>query len=114
MKLYLIRHGEYSKENGYYFEISISEEGIEQGKQLLGKNVIPKPDQIYSSHFVRAKESAQIITQADIFVFDASDLMPPAVGNQGGFWDACKKYIQNPDNLDAILKEMEETANKNY
>ncbi|QJR23174.1 ABC-type sugar transport system, periplasmic component UgpB [Brevinematales bacterium NS] len=60
------------------------------------------------------RKSAEIVQQADIFVFDASDLMPPAVGNQGGFWDAAKKYIQNPKNLDKILQEMEALAKKNY
>ncbi len=60
------------------------------------------------------QKSAEIVQQADIFVFDASDLMPPAVGNQGGLWDAGKKYIKNPKDLDKILKEMEELAKKNY
>ncbi len=63
---------------------------------------------------VVSKNSASILTKADIYAFDASDLMPPAVGNQGGFWDACKKYIQNPSNLDSILADMEELAKKNY
>lgn len=60
------------------------------------------------------QNSASILTKAEIYVFDASDLMPPAVGNQGGLWDACKKYIQDPSKLDSILAEMEELANKNY
>lgn len=61
-----------------------------------------------------SKNSASILTKAEIYVFDASDLMPPAVGNQGGFWDACKKYIQDPSKLDSILAEMEALAKKNY
>jgi alpha-glucoside transport system substrate-binding protein len=61
-----------------------------------------------------SRNSAKILTQADTYVFDASDLMPPAVGNQGGFWDACKKYIQNPAKLDSILAEMEVLAKRNY
>lgn len=60
------------------------------------------------------KNSASILTKADVYAFDASDLMPSAVGNQGGFWDACKKYIQNPSKLDSILAEMEDLAKKNY
>jgi alpha-glucoside transport system substrate-binding protein len=60
------------------------------------------------------KNSASILTKAEIYVFDASDLMPPAVGNQGGLWDACKKFIQDPSKLDSILAEMEELAKKNY
>lgn len=60
------------------------------------------------------RKSAEIITNAEIFVFDASDLMPPSVGNKGGFWDACKKYLENPNNLDAILADMEKLAKANY
>lgn len=63
---------------------------------------------------VVSRNSAKILTNADVYAFDASDLMPPAVGNQGGFWDACKKYIQDPSKLDAILAEMEAIAKKNY
>lgn len=63
---------------------------------------------------VVSRNSAKILIQADTYVFDASDLMPPAVGNQGGFWDACKKYIQNPVKLDSILAEMEALAKRNY
>ena len=61
-----------------------------------------------------SKNSAKILTSAEVYAFDASDLMKPAVGNQGGFWDACKKYIQDPSKLDSILAEMEELAKKNY
>ncbi len=60
------------------------------------------------------KNSARILTQAETYVFDGSDLMPSAVGNQGGFWDACKQYIQDPSKLDSILAKMEELAKKNY
>ncbi len=55
-------------------------------------------------------KSAMMLRNAEVFVFDASDLMPPAVGNQGGFWDACKRYLQNPDSLDDILLQMEKLA----
>lgn len=61
-----------------------------------------------------SKNSASILTKAEVYAFDASDLMPSAVGNQGGFWDACKKYIQDPSKLDSILAEMEDLAKKNY
>lgn len=61
-----------------------------------------------------SKNSARILTQAETYVFDGSDLMPSAVGNQGGFWDACKQYIQDPSRLDSILAGMEELARKNY
>jgi len=61
-----------------------------------------------------SKSSARILTEAKIYVFDASDMMPPSVGNQGGFWDACKRFIQNPDDIDKILADMENLAENNY
>lgn len=61
-----------------------------------------------------AREAARMVRQAPAFVFDASDMMPPAVGNQGGFWDACKQYLQDPTRLDAILGRMERMAARHY
>jgi len=61
-----------------------------------------------------SRRSAAILTAARIFVFDGSDLMPPAVGNKGGFWDACMKYIQDPAKLDSILGDMEKKAAGHY
>ena len=61
-----------------------------------------------------SRKSAKMISSAKVVLFDASDLMHPAVGNKGGFWDACKRYIQNPDKLDKILKDMERLAAKHY
>ncbi|MBN1499399.1 MAG: carbohydrate ABC transporter substrate-binding protein [Spirochaetes bacterium] len=60
------------------------------------------------------QKSASILAAADVFVFDASDLMPPAVGNQGGFWDKSKEFIKKPEDIDRILDEMEILAAKNY
>lgn len=61
-----------------------------------------------------SRKSAEILVKADVYVFDASDMMPSAVGNQGGFWDKTKAYIQDPAKLDSILSDMEELAKKNY
>lgn len=60
------------------------------------------------------RNSAKILTAAKFYVFDASDMMPSAVGNQGGFWDKCKEYVANPARLDAILAEMEKLAQQHY
>jgi alpha-glucoside transport system substrate-binding protein len=60
------------------------------------------------------RASAEILANADIFVFDASDMMPPAVGNKGGFFDAAKKFLANPADIDAILQEMDEKARASY
>jgi alpha-glucoside transport system substrate-binding protein len=39
--------------------------------------------------------------------FDASDLMPPAVGS-GSFWTGMVEYMQGgPDELDKVLDEIE-------
>jgi DNA-binding SARP family transcriptional activator/ABC-type glycerol-3-phosphate transport system substrate-binding protein len=43
----------------------------------------------------------------DAFRFDASDLMPPPVGNDL-FWDAMMRYAtEGPESLDAILSELD-------
>jgi ABC-type sugar transport system, periplasmic component len=60
------------------------------------------------------KKAAAMLTSAQVYAFDASDLMPPAIGNQGGFWDASKNYIADPSKLDSILAKMEELSKKNY
>jgi alpha-glucoside transport system substrate-binding protein len=60
------------------------------------------------------RNSAKILTSAKVYVFDASDMMPSAVGNQGGFWDKCKEFLANPAKLDTILAEMEKLAQQNY
>jgi alpha-glucoside transport system substrate-binding protein len=44
---------------------------------------------------------------ADTVRFDASDLMPPPLGNEL-FWDAMIRYVDGgPTSLDAILAELE-------
>ncbi len=60
-----------------------------------------------------SRELARRLRLASEVVFDASDLMPPAVGNQGGFWDACKRFLKDPSQIDSILIEMEDLAIKN-
>ena len=61
-----------------------------------------------------SKKSARMVCESDDIVFDASDMMPPAVGNRGGFWDACKRYLKNPQDLDKILEDMEKLAKQHY
>lgn len=62
MKLYFIRHGKYVTENSKY-RTSLSQDGISEIKNLVIKNALPNPYKIYSSHFIRAQESAQIISK---------------------------------------------------
>ena len=41
--------------------------------------------------------------------FDASDLMPPEVG-QGTFWAGMLEYMKNgPDSLDGVLQDIEDS-----
>jgi alpha-glucoside transport system substrate-binding protein len=93
----------------YLVTVKANEIAVKGGFLSQNKGV---PLDVYPN--VVSRNSARILTQADTYVFDASDLMPPAVGNQGGFWDACKQYIQNPAQLDSILAEMETLAKRNY
>lgn len=57
---------------------------------------------------VLARKAAEQLTEANIFRFDADDLMPGAV--QAAFWKGNLDYLQNPDNLDRILREIEDVA----
>jgi alpha-glucoside transport system substrate-binding protein len=44
---------------------------------------------------------------ADAFRFDASDLMPPPIGDEL-FWDAMMRYAaEGPASLDAILAQLD-------
>ena len=53
---------------------------------------------------------AELIVNAlegDAFRFDASDLMPPAIG-QGLFWESMMRYLEDgPDSLDGILADLD-------
>lgn len=53
-----------------------------------------------------SKGAAQILTGADIAVFDASDMMPSKLNN--AFWSAIMSYVSNPNQLDSILANLEQ------
>lgn len=87
-----------------------------EANEIAAKNGFITPNKnvdLNVYQYILNRKSAEMIMQSEIFVFDASDMMPPAVGNQGGFWDACKKYLLNPQKLDEILNDMEKLAEKN-
>jgi hypothetical protein len=45
--------------------------------------------------------------EGNAFRFDASDLMPPAIG-QGVFWESMMRYLEDgPDSLDGILADLD-------
>jgi alpha-glucoside transport system substrate-binding protein len=75
------------------------------GALSANKNATDYPDEI-------SKRSAELLQNAKIFVFDASDLMPTAMN--GAFWSAIVKYIQNPGDLDAILADLDKTQADAY
>ncbi len=75
------------------------------GALSANKNATDYPDDI-------SKRSAALITNARIFVFDASDLMPTAMNN--AFWSGIVKYVQHPDQLDAILADLDKTQADAY
>lgn len=71
------------------------------GALSANKNVTNYPDDI-------AKRSAELLTNAKIFVFDASDLMPTSVNS--AFWSGILEYTQDPSKLDSILANLDQVT----
>jgi len=59
-----------------------------------------------------SRGAAQILTAADITVFDASDMMPSKMGT--AFFSAVVNFISNPDQLDHILADLESVRKDAY
>lgn len=59
-----------------------------------------------------SRRSAEILTNAEIFVFDLSDLVPAALGGTvgAGIWGGLQNWLENPANLTAILTQIEAEA----
>ena len=68
------------------------------------------PLSVYS--VLTAKEAKQL-TQASIFVFDGSDMAPPAVGGDAEF-TALQRIIKDPENFMDALNFLEEVAARSY
>lgn len=75
------------------------------GAISANKNATDYPDDI-------SKRSADLLANAKVFVFDASDLMPTAMNNE--FWADIVKYVQHPDQLDALLADLDKTQTDAY
>lgn len=58
------------------------------------------------------RQQAQLLTEAEVFRFDASDLMPAAVGS-GAFWEGMVNYVSE-GNLDEVLQNIEAAAQDAY
>ncbi len=55
-----------------------------------------------------AAKTAEQLTEASIFRFDADDMMPAEL--QQAYFQAVMTYAQSPDQLDSILQSLEDTA----
>lgn len=64
----------------------------------------------YPSDIVRG--SAEALQGAEVFRFDLSDLQPSAFGSTAGqgMFGLLQDFVRNPDNLDSILRQLEEEA----
>lgn len=79
---------------------------VSRGGALSGnKNVTAYPDEV-------SKRSAEILTNAKIFRFDASDLMPKAMND--AFWKAMLDFTQDQSKLDAILASLDAVQKDAY
>ncbi len=75
------------------------------GALSANKNVSNYPDDI-------SKRSAEILANAKIFRFDASDLMPQAMND--AFWKAVLDYTQDATKLDSILSNLDQVQSSAY
>lgn len=79
---------------------------VERGGALsANKNVTDYPDEI-------AKRSAELLANAGVFRFDASDLMPTAMND--AFWKAILDYVKDPSQLDSILSNLDSVQTSAY
>jgi alpha-glucoside transport system substrate-binding protein len=75
------------------------------GALSANKNATSYPDDI-------AKRSAELLTNAKTFAFDASDLMPTAMN--AAFWTAIVDYTKDPSKLDTILADLDKVQTDAY
>jgi alpha-glucoside transport system substrate-binding protein len=75
------------------------------GALSANKNATDYPDDI-------SKRSAAILTNAKIFAFDASDLMPTAMN--AAFWKGIVAYIKDSSQLDSILANLDKVQTDAY
>ena len=61
---------------------------------------------------VLSKNAADILKNAEIVVFDASDMMPGQMNT--AFFNAVMSYVENPGSLDKILQDLERVRGEAY
>jgi alpha-glucoside transport system substrate-binding protein len=56
--------------------------------------------------------TAEGLVNAEIFVFDLSDLVPSAFGSTtgAGIWGNIQTWLEDPSNVDAVLEQLEAEA----
>jgi alpha-glucoside transport system substrate-binding protein len=69
------------------------------------KLVVNYPDDI-------SRKSGELLANAKYFVFDASDNMPTAMNAE--FWKEILVYVQHPDQLDAVLADLDNVQASAY
>ena len=81
--------------------------GVENGFTSPNQNVDLS---LYADDLSRA--IAEALVNAEVFVFDLSDLVPAAFGGTAGagIWGGLQNWLQNPDNVDAVLGQIEAEA----
>jgi alpha-glucoside transport system substrate-binding protein len=79
---------------------------VDRGGALSANTqVTTYPDEI-------AQRSAELLASAEIFRFDASDLMPEAMNN--AFWTAILDFTQDQSRLDSILQTLDQVQADAY
>jgi alpha-glucoside transport system substrate-binding protein len=68
------------------------------------------PVSAYSDPITR--KSAEVLQGAESVVFDASDMMPEQMNN--AFWSGILRFIENPANLDTVLRDLERVRQEAY
>jgi len=92
----------------YLVSAEFQEAWVKTGGVLSANNNVPAdayPDEAQ-------KRAAEIISTAEVVRYDASDLMPAAMND--AFFKAIGDYLQAPDNLDAILADLDEAQTSAY
>jgi alpha-glucoside transport system substrate-binding protein len=75
------------------------------GALSANKSVTDYPDDV-------SKRSAELLANAGVFRFDASDLMPVAMNDS--FWKAILDYVKTPGDLDSILANLDTVQTSAY
>ncbi len=88
--------------------------GEAQGFWVKGGNGLSPNRNVPLSDYPNAlsKSAAQILTSAELTVFDASDMMPSKMNT--AFWAGVVSFVSNPGDLDSILQELESVRKDAY